>query len=154
MSSRYWGVTVASVAAAPHLGHSLLTFRRFLEEVSGSRHQIHPTQAAPDLRLRKLEALMRRYRYGASALAAVLLAGIVSASSYPVDSSWVAGIYDGGDYDIAALAVSAPEALSSPQSPPTVPPQPSFRLRGVPIPHGTCAGPHSPTLAIRAPPSA
>lgn len=86
-------------------------------------------------------------------LVAVLLAGIVSAYGYPVDSLWVAGVYDGGDYDITALAASSPESLVSPFSPPAVPPSPTTFLRGVSIPHGTATGPLHRTQATRAPPS-
>ena len=97
---------------------------------------------------------MASHRCPASGLAIILVAGIVSASIYPLDPAWIAGAYDDADYDTIALAVSSPEALVGPLPPPTPPPSRGSFLSGTAIPHG--AGRREPCgrLATRAPPPA
>ena len=97
---------------------------------------------------------MTSYRYTASGLIGILLAGIIGACSYPIDTLWVVGVYDGGDYDATALAVASPEALASPPSPPTALPTVSATPHGASIPSGMSSPQLRETLATRAPPSA
>jgi hypothetical protein len=96
---------------------------------------------------------MASYRCPASGLAIILVAGIVSAPIYPLDPSWVAGVYDDGDYDTIALAVSSQEALLGPPNPPTPPSRDGF-LSGTELPRGASTGEPCGRLAIRAPPPA
>ena len=91
---------------------------------------------------------------GAFGLAIVLIAGVVSASLYPVDPTWVAGAYDDGDYDATALAVSSSEAVVGPLPRPTSPPLRGAFLCGTEIPRGSSAGELRRTPATRAPPLA
>ena len=95
---------------------------------------------------------MASYRCPASGLAIILVADIFSASIYPLDPTWVAGICDDGDYDAIALAVSSPEALVSPPAPPTSPPSRDSFPSGTEIPRRAGTGEPCGRPATRAPP--
>ncbi|HZP38475.1 MAG TPA: hypothetical protein VFE48_18465 [Methylomirabilota bacterium] len=87
---------------------------------------------------------------------AVLLVGLLvllrpMAWAEPVDPSWIAGYYDGGDFDEVVSAIASSSAIagapaSLPQALPRVPDRPAEHRGEVPPPHSR------PSLLTRAPP--
>lgn len=96
---------------------------------------------------------VRGERVYALGLLLILVAFIPLAHASPPDPLWIAGIYDGADYDEAVVAVASATELVGTV---LVLARPVDIWAGMPRPHFTLLGGTAPfsTFSVRAPPSA